>query len=102
MNYFHVWENPIAMPGVPRDEKEERETRLPASKQRRETMFKSIIKERECITEALNNLNRLPNPAVLSSKFKQMLGDDRECNHLICPSLLSGLPYAVLIIVFIE
>lgn len=33
------------MPSLPGDEKEERETRLTASKQKRETMFKSIIKE---------------------------------------------------------
>jgi len=33
------------MPCLPADEKEEHETRLTASKQKRETMFKSIIKE---------------------------------------------------------
>lgn len=33
------------MPSLTADEEEEHETRLTASKQKRETMFKSIIKE---------------------------------------------------------
>lgn len=44
-NDFHVSENLNVMPSLPGDEKEERETRLTTSKQKRETMFKSIIKE---------------------------------------------------------